>query len=147
MSQFTYKTSEENIFLESYINFQNIDFSLKMIPKNSGELSVLCILAKEEKPLMSGEIAQMLNLPTSRTAALLNALEKKGQIKRIHSKEDKRITYVSLTEKGEQICEDMKQSIFRKVKKAYEVLGKEEMEHFMNTVQKLCEISKEDSSC
>ena len=96
--------------------------------------------------MSSGDIAKTLDIKTSRMAALLNALEKKKQIKRTRSTDDKRITYVTLTDEGRSLCMNAMNEIVRKIQKAYEVLGKDEMEHLKVTLRKLCEISKGDGN-
>ena len=138
---------EARSFVEYLFDVQNMDFSLKMMPKNSGELAVLGLLcSKEDTPMSSGDIAKTLDIKTSRMAALLNALEKKKQIKRTRSTDDKRITYVTLTDEGRSLCMNAMNEIVRKIQKAYEVLGKDEMEHLKVTLRKLCEISKGDGN-
>lgn len=138
---------EARSFVEYLFDVQNMDFSLKMMPKNSGELAVLGLLcSKEDTPMSSGDIAKTLDIKTSRMAALLNALEKKKQIKRTRAIDDKRITYVTLTDEGRNLCMNAMNEIVRKIQKAYEVLGKDEMEHLKVTLRKLCEISKEDGN-
>lgn len=62
----------------------------------------LCSLKKEKK-LSSGEICEMLGLTNSNTSKVLKSVEKKGYIKRVIGKEDKRQMYFSLTEAGEAL--------------------------------------------
>lgn len=73
-------------------------------------------------------------------AALLKALEEKGQIIRRHPKDDKRITEVSLTELGKKICNDSIHCIVLNIAKAYETIGKDEMNQFKTTLLKLCKL-------
>jgi len=69
-----------------------------------GEMAVLRLLSMEEDGMHAGVIAEMLHMTTSRIAAVLNALEKKGMIKRICDPQDKRRVLVLLTQTGMESC-------------------------------------------
>ncbi len=133
-------------FLQDLFDLQCLDFSTKMLPKNCSELALLGLLSRYQS-LTSGEITKKLQMKTSRTAALLKALEEKKQIKRTPSKEDKRIINVSLTPQGEEICQKGISCLLVKIEKAYEEVGIEEMEQFKSTLKKICEIEKEAHLC
>lgn len=131
-------------FIKSMYSWQSFDLSMKSMPKNTGELAVLTLLKSTEKQMASGEIAYQLKAKTSRVAAILKALENKGQIFRVHPKEDKRITLVALTEKGKKLCDDTLDNITSKLMKCYEKFGREEMDRFKETFLKLLQFSRED---
>ncbi len=133
-------------FLQDLFDLQCLDLSTKMLPKNCSELALLGLLSRYQS-LTSGEITKKLQMKTSRTAALLKALEEKKQIKRTPSKEDKRIINVSLTPQGEEICQKGISCLLVKIEKAYEEVGIEEMEQFKSTLKKICEIEKEAHLC
>ena len=133
-------------FLQDLFDLQCLDFSTKMLPKNCSELALLGLLSRYQS-LTSGEITKKLQMKTSRTAALLKALEEKKQIKRTPSKEDKRIINVSLTPQGEEICQKGISCLLVKIEKAYEEVGIKEMEQFKSTLKKICEIEKEAHLC
>ena len=133
-------------FLQDLFDLQCLDFSTKMLPKNCSELALLGLLSRYQS-LTSGEITKKLQMKTSRTAALLKALEEKKQIKRTPSKEDKRIINVSLTPQGEEICQKGISCLLVKIEKAYEEVGIEEMEQFKSTLKKICEIEKKAHLC
>lgn len=69
-----------------------------------GEMAVLRLLSREEEGQSAGAIAQTLRMTTSRIAAVLNALEKKGMIIRGEDPGDKRRVLVSLTDAGRSAC-------------------------------------------
>ncbi len=148
MSDMMSGREEAKSFVDQLLDMKILDFSIRMLPKNSGELAVLGLLSQKEDGMMSsGDIAEALNMKTSRMAALLNALEKKNQIKRKRAEDDKRITYVIMTDVGREICSKLMDGVLRKVEHAYEVIGKEEMGRFVQTLRKLYEITKEDETC
>ena len=69
-----------------------------------GEMAVLRLLSREEEGQSAGAIAEMLRMTTSRIAAVLNALEKKGLIVRSADPNDKRRVLVILTDAGRSTC-------------------------------------------
>lgn len=65
-----------------------------------GELAVLRLLEVEDRQLTAGDISRMLCMTTSRVAAVLGTLEKKGLIVRRADTQDRRRIRVMLTQKG-----------------------------------------------
>ena len=55
-----------------------------------------------EEPRNMSEIARRLSITVSTLTTNMNGLEKKGYIVRTRSVEDKRVVYVTLTEKGKK---------------------------------------------
>ena len=137
--------SSENIalaydFLKELYESNVNNFQFGSMPKNMGEISVLGALDAKGGTSTSGELSTALSIKTARMAALLKALEEKGQIIRRHPKDDKRITEVSLTEVGKKICNDSIHCIVLNIAKAYETIGKDEMNQFKTTLLKLCKL-------
>ncbi len=82
------------------LNFQQIyDLGL-----NEGML--LCSLTTQK--YSSNELANVLGLSNSNTSKVIKAVEKKGLIRRIVGKDDKRQMYFSLTELGKKKIESIK---------------------------------------
>lgn len=78
---------------------QSFDMSL-----NEGML--LCSLNKNK--YSSSEIAEVLGLSNSNTSKVIKSVEKKGMIKRIVGKDDKRQMYFTLTEDGRKKLDAVK---------------------------------------
>ena len=134
-------------FKEIYEECNVSNFQNKSMPKNMGEISVLGALDAKGS-CTSGELSTALNIKTARMAAILKALEEKGHIIRKHPKDDKRVTEVSLTEAGKKICQDSIRCIILRIARAYEVIGKDEMNQFKTTLLKLCKLAqKGETSC
>lgn len=66
-----------------------------------GEMAVLRLLGQANGKIHAGAIADMLDMTTSRIAAVLNSLEKKEMITRCADEDDRRRVVVRLTAKGE----------------------------------------------
>lgn len=85
------------------------------------------------------------NLEASRpsTSRMLNLVEEKGLIKRTSDKEDRRIVYIELTESGIDLLNEESKKFKELIKKINEKMGKEDMEKFVYTAKKLCNILME----
>ena len=55
--------------------------------------------------MTAGELSSRLSMATSRVAAVLGSLEKKGLLERENDAVDRRRVLVSLTQAGEALCE------------------------------------------
>ena len=66
-----------------------------------GEVPVLCHIAEKEQ-ITPTELAHRFSLSTARIATILNRLEDKELIIRIHDNKDRRKVYIHLTDAGKQ---------------------------------------------
>lgn len=101
-----------------------------------GEMAVLRLLRREEKPLPAGEISRMLSMTTSRIAAVLGSLEKKGMILRKADEADKRRVLVTLTDKGDAFCLKRRQEVINHMAEMLENLGEEDAAHFVRIMKR-----------
>lgn len=89
--------------------------SMKVLRKNTalqclsdmsqGEMAVLCYLLFSHNGASAGELTAEFKVRSSRTAAILNGLERKGYAVRSSDPEDKRRVRVYITEKGKNLPE------------------------------------------
>lgn len=101
-------TREENIetlckireLNRALADFENSFEEVYHIGLNEGVL--LCTLDRNGR-LSSSEIAEQLALKPSNTSKVIKSVEKKGFIRRVIGKEDKRQMYFSLTPKGKEM--------------------------------------------
>ena len=70
-----------------------------------GEMAVMRLLHNSRQKMTAGELSSRLDMTTSRIAAVLGSLQKKGLLERESDEEDRRRVLVSLTEAGERLCE------------------------------------------
>lgn len=88
----------------SVINMLKKDMSTYGV--NPTEFTVLEVLySLGEQPIQI--IGNKVLLASSSITYVIDQLEKKGMVERIQSEEDRRVTLVSLTEKGEDLMEDV----------------------------------------
>ncbi|MCD8122254.1 MAG: MarR family transcriptional regulator [Clostridiales bacterium] len=68
------------------------------------EVHFVLAIGTDGTPTM-GELAQQLNVTQGAVTQMASRLEKKGYVTRTKASDDKRVTTVSLTEKGKNLCE------------------------------------------
>lgn len=108
-----------------------------------GEMAVLRLLKREEKPLPAGEISRALSMTTSRIAAVLGSLEKKGMILRQVDAADKRRVLVTLTQKGGACCQRRRQEVLSHMTEMLRYLGEEDAAHFVRIMKRTHEFMQE----
>lgn len=104
-----------------------------------GEMAVMRLLYTSEQDMTAGELSSKLCMTTSRIAAVLNSLEKKGWIERRNDTNDRRRVLVSLTEIGKVLCEGKRQHLTRKISLMLSMLG-DDAPTFVRLVGRVFEI-------
>ena len=102
-----------------------------------GEMAVLRLLAKEGTPMTAGDVSRNLRMTTSRIAAVLGSLEKKGMIVRQADASDKRRVQVVLTDKGGAFCQRKKEQALADMTRLLEQLGHEDAHHFVRIMGRI----------
>ena len=89
-----------------------------------GEMAVMRLLHSGAKQKMTaGELSSRLGMTTSRVAAVLGSLEKKGLLERENDEVDRRRVLVSLTQAGDALCEKRRQHFMKKISMLLSMLG------------------------
>lgn len=110
-----------------------------------GELAVLIYLLDENDGTSATEISQRFDINTSRVAAILNALSKKGYIERKNDSSDKRKIHVYITEKGKQYSEERREDILNHVCQMLEQLGEEDAKEHIRIMKRISNMFKKVS--
>lgn len=105
-----------------------------------GELAVLRLLEDEGRPLSAGEISRLLRMTTSRIAAVLGALDKKGMIVRSTDAKDRRRVLVTLTQKGVALGRRKKQTVIRSMSYTLSRLGEHDAREFVRLIQRVQDV-------
>lgn len=87
------------------------------------------------------EIAERLKLENSTISGILERMEKKGLIKRMISKEDRRFIQIMLTEKGAALEEDVLAAVDKVNEEVMSVFSKEECENLKTQLRILAGLS------
>lgn len=97
---------------------------------------VLIELNKAYKLTMH-EISEKMNLSTSTMTRIVNNLVRDGFVRRVKDENDRRIVYVSLTEKGLDVANELQLSIKDYYRKIVTYLPNGEVEDVLNAVSLL----------
>ena len=98
--------------------------------------SILSVLYQHDR-LMLSEIAELVGKDKSTITQHANRLAELNYIKKEKSKEDKRVTCVTLTEKGEAIRKDFEEISEKLIARAYDGFSEEEQIIFLMLLKKL----------
>lgn len=94
--------------------------------------------------MTAGELSSRLSMTTSRVAAVLGSLEKKGLLERENDAVDRRCVLVSLTRAGEALCEKRKAHFKSKIALLLSMLGDDAPE-FVRLLGRMFEITSSDA--
>lgn len=108
-----------------------------------GEMAVLRLLGEEQLPIAAGEISRVLNMTTSRIAAVLASLEKKEFITRRSDDEDKRRVLVALTDKGRDFHAAKKAEAHMHMQQLLMRLGEDDAREYVRLMKRVAQILPE----
>lgn len=104
----------------------------------------LYYLGKEEF-ISQKELAERMNVKESSVARLLDRMERDGLVERVRSEDDKRVTNLSLTEKGKQHRTELMPEGERFERLLHKGISEEEMQIFTTVLSRMVNNVKEDS--
>lgn len=90
---------------------------------SKGEMFILDFLLNHEGRGLPGDMGRAMEVSSARTAAVLNALERKGEILRLPDEEDHRRVRVVLTEAGKKRILRVHEDAHQEVKRILAGLG------------------------
>ncbi len=88
----------------------------------------------------STELAEHFDVKKSATTAIINRMWEKGFIKRTRDEKDRRVVYLTLTDKGNEFYEQAEKRIYKLVESFIKQFSQEEISQFMHTYEKLNQI-------
>ena len=110
-----------------------------------GEMAVMRVLHNgEKKKMTAGELSSRLSMTTSRIAAVLGSLEKKGLLERENDEVDRRRVLVSLTQAGDALCEKRRQHFMKKISMLLTMLG-DDAPDFVRLLGRVFEITSTEA--
>lgn len=116
----------------------------KMQNVSNGEMAILAYLLLEHDGASAGELSSVSCVVSSRIAAVLNSLEKKGFARRESDPSDRRKVLVYITEDGKSAVLQEYNNVIVCVERALRVLGQEDTVALQRILKKL--IEKEEKS-
>ncbi|WFD08998.1 MarR family winged helix-turn-helix transcriptional regulator [Tepidibacter hydrothermalis] len=118
-------------FLEKELKEHNIQ---NIVPSHG---SILSVLYRNNGKLTMKEIAKLIRRDKSTVTSLCNKLVSFGYIKKEKCEKDKRVTYISLTQKGIDIRPEFEEISKKLIDTAYKGFTKEEEDMFFYLLNKL----------
>ena len=110
-----------------------------------GEMAVMRLLhSGTSKKMTAGELSSRLSMTTSRIAAVLGSLERKGLLERENDEIDRRRVLVSLTQAGDALCEKRRQHFMKKIGMMLHMMGDDAPE-FVRLLRRTFEITASDA--
>jgi DNA-binding MarR family transcriptional regulator len=98
---------------------------------------------KKKAKCTSTELASMFGVNKSAITAMTNRLVKKGLIQRTRDQNDRRVVYLTLTERGDEWITETEEKIHKLVESFITKFSEEEIETFIQTYEKLARILQE----
>lgn len=88
----------------------------------------------------SSELAEVFDVKKSAITAIISRMWEKGLIKRTRDENDRRVVYLSLTDKGNDFFEKAEQRIHTVVESLINQFDSNEIEQFIETYEKLNQV-------
>lgn len=85
------------------------------------------------------ELNSYLNFTRPNLSQTINKLEDKGYVERVVLKDDRRVTYIRLTENGLKTVTDGFKEVFLRLEKISKILGEEDTEKLIDLVVRFCD--------
>ncbi len=118
----------------------------KLDIKVDGKRFVLGCLAKNGK-MKSLDLADELKVSTARIAVIINSLEKDDLVKREKDLIDKRITYITLTDKGVVLTKNMHDKMLKTISQVMSRVGEDDLMTFIEVAKVIKEeVMKNESN-
>ena len=115
------------------------------------EFFMLIVIKKHEassgenyEGIKPSEIAELTGSSISAASKQIKTVEEKGYIERRYSKNDKRVVYITLTDKGRNILSQAKKERDKKIAAIIEAIGEEKMSTFLDIGEEILQFLEND---
>jgi len=134
--------------LEAYFNLlrvasdvlEGLERYYSMHGTSQGRFTVLALLNREpDKPLCPADLADRSGVTRATMTGLLQGLEMEGLIKRTASSEDKRMSYVALTNKGRKYLDSVLPDLFGRLAQLMDGVTDKEGKSMVKLLEKVRE--------
>lgn len=113
--------------------------------KSHGFSMLYALRKQRENPITMTEFADEMGITKQQLTKLVNDLEEKGYVQRIHNKENRRQVYISITEIGTEHLDLMIGELVHEVIRAIEEFDEGEKERLKECVCTLSEMFRKDA--
>jgi DNA-binding MarR family transcriptional regulator len=108
-----------------------------------GEMFILKHLSFVEEKALPSDLSAAMNTSTSRIAAILNSLERKGLVSREIDETDRRRILVAITPAGKQFIQEKHQKIHDNMEYLLQRLGEHDANEVLRLLDRFIEIYEE----
>jgi DNA-binding MarR family transcriptional regulator len=107
----------------------------------NSEIHFMLMLAtvNDGRPVTPSEAAKELNVTLAAVTHHINSLEEQGLVSRLSSPEDRRVSLISLSDKGAKLVEDLRKKRWKKMCDLVEHLGDNESAELISLFDKISE--------
>ena len=110
--------------------------------KITGPQLITLLAVEEQGPMTASAIASYIHLSPSTVIGILDRLETKGLIRRERDLKDRRLVWVSLTEKGKVLTENAPSPLQDSLAEAFNKLPDTELEMIVESLERIVELMK-----
>lgn len=136
-----YKECAEELMYYVLLSEERVRFVQNNITELAhGELAVLRYLLTEKDGANAKDFSRRFEINTSRVAAILKGLVKKGYIDRQSDPDDRRMIRIYITEAGRNYAEKKRETILTHCSAMLERLGEEETGQYVRIMKHISEI-------
>lgn len=106
-------------------------------------MDVIHKLQQNHERVKVSDISDALNLPRPGITRTVKEMEKKGYLRKYASEEDGRITYLEITEKGEELSDKYDKNYYSRLLKYMDHISEDEADCMIQTIEKFYKVMSE----
>ncbi len=130
-----------NIFMEMKHTFHNHVFPASTMRIHSHAFHTLCILSHfQQQHITMSQLADKLDITKQQLSKIINDLEQKQLVERIHDTQNRRRVYIQITKEGKILLEQFGESIIQHILKTINSITEEDKKRLAEAISTLHEI-------
>ena len=111
-----------------------------VMPSYIKYLEVVQTLEKNSSHVRVSDISDALDLPRPGVTRTVKEMEQKGYLRKLASSDDRRVTYISITEEGRELSRKYDKNYFSELSAYLDDISEEEADCMIRTIGKFYEI-------
>ena len=111
-----------------------------VMPSYIKYLEAVQTLEKNSSHVRVSDISDVLDLPRPGVTRTVKEMEQKGYLRKLASPDDRRVTYISITEEGRELSRKYDENYFSELSAYLDDISEEEADCMIRTIEKFYEI-------
>ena len=111
-----------------------------VLPSYIRYLETVLNLKETHEKVKVSDLSSALNLPRPGVTRTVRSMEEKGYLNKISSKEDGRVTYIEVSEKGQALFEKFNREFFNDLSSSLNHISIEEADCMIETIEKFYQV-------